>query len=162
MSRGIFIADINANDTSGEVSLDVKGEVVRPGESSAADVALEGLHARVFPLVPGQLVRPGEPPPAAGPPAHVGLLPRVGPDVGLQVAGLDVVLAAPLEGAGEDLLVLLEGVGGVVGFDFLFDITSRVTCDNGLTARSSISSVVSVLFQKFLAWFLLQFFQLLL
>ena len=158
----LFITDINANDTSGEVSLDVKSEVVRSGESSAADVALEGLHARVFPLVPGQLVRPGEPPPAAGPPAHVGLLPRVGPNVGLQVAGLDVVLAAPLEGAGKDLLVLLEGVGGVVVFDFLFDITSRVTCDNGLAVRSSISSVVSVLFQKFLARFLLQFFKLLL
>ena len=43
-------------------------------------------------LVPGQLVRPGEPPAAVWPAADVGFLPGVSPDVGLQVAGLDVVL----------------------------------------------------------------------
>ena len=56
----------------------------------------------MLPLVAGQLVRPGEPPAAALPLADVGLLSCVGPQVGLQVAGLGVRLAAVVEGAGVD------------------------------------------------------------
>ena len=53
-------------------------------------------------VVPGQLVRSGEPPPATLPAAYVGLLARVGPMVGLEVAGLGVSLAAPVVVAGVD------------------------------------------------------------
>lgn len=67
----------------GGVSLHVEGEVVWPGESSVAQLAVEGPVPGVLPLVPGQLVAAGEPPAAARPAAHVGLLPGVGADVGL-------------------------------------------------------------------------------
>ena len=56
----------------------------------------------MFPLVPGQLIRPGEPPAAALPVADVRLLPGVGSVVGLEVAGLGVGLPAVVEGAGVD------------------------------------------------------------
>ena len=66
--------------------LHVQGEVVRAGEGPLAHLALERPVSRVLPGVPGELVRPGEPPAAALPAAHVGLLARVRPLVGLQVA----------------------------------------------------------------------------
>ena len=74
--------------------LDVEGEVVRPGEGSLAHLALVGPHPGVLAGVPAQLVRPGELPAAARPGAHVGLLPRVGPQVRLHVRGLVVGLEA--------------------------------------------------------------------
>ena len=40
-------------ERSALVPLDVESEVVRPGESSTTDLALEGLHPRVFPLREG-------------------------------------------------------------------------------------------------------------
>ncbi len=52
----------------------------------------------MLPRVPGQLIRPGEPPPAALEAADVGLLTSVGPHVSLEVAGLAVRLHAPLGG----------------------------------------------------------------
>ena len=74
----------------------------------------------------------GEPPPAPGPAADVGLLPGVGPDVSLEVGGLDVVLGAPLKCAGEHLLVLFARRGVChtrLGFDFLFVMNNTgVTC----------------------------------
>ena len=48
----------------------------------------------MFPHVPCQLVGTGELPPAVFPVANIGLLPSVGPQVSLQVAGLGVALAA--------------------------------------------------------------------
>ena len=48
----------------------------------------------MLPLVPGELVTAGEPPAAVLPLADVGLLPRVGAEVRLQVRGLGVGLAA--------------------------------------------------------------------
>ena len=86
----------------GGVPLHVKRQMVRPGESSLTQFAVERFVPRVFPLMPGQLVRPGEPPAAVLPLADVGLLPGVGPQVGLQVGGLGVGLAAVVEGAGVD------------------------------------------------------------
>lgn len=56
------------------VPLHVQGEVIRAGEGARADGALEGLGARVLPVVPGQLVRAGESPVAALPRAPVRLL----------------------------------------------------------------------------------------
>ena len=47
------------------VPLHVEGEVVRPAEGALAQLALEGPVTRVLALVPRQLVRPREPPPAA-------------------------------------------------------------------------------------------------
>ena len=48
----------------------------------------------MLPLVPGELVTAGEPPAAVLPLADVGLLPRVGAEVRLQVRGLGVGLPA--------------------------------------------------------------------
>ena len=79
--------------------------MIRPGESSVTQLTVERFVARVFPLVPGQLVRPGKPPPAVLPLADVGLLPCVGPQVGLEVAGLGVRLAAAR---------VVAGVGGAL------------------------------------------------
>ena len=45
--------------------LHVEGEVVGPAEGPLAQLALEGPVTRVLALVPRQLVRPREPPPAA-------------------------------------------------------------------------------------------------
>ena len=73
----------------------------------------------MFPLMSGELVRPGEPPPAVFPLADVGLLPGVGPQVSLEVAGLGVGLAAPRVVAGVGRTLPLEddhdlaGLGGV-------------------------------------------------
>lgn len=47
--------------------LHVQGQVVAPREASGAEAALERLGARVLPVVPRELVRPGEPPLAAFP-----------------------------------------------------------------------------------------------
>ena len=47
------------------VPLHVEGEVVGPAEGPLAQLALEGPVTRVLALVPRQLVRPREPPPAA-------------------------------------------------------------------------------------------------
>ena len=84
------------------MSLHVQCQVVRPGESSLTQLAVERFVSCVFSLVPGQLVRPGEPPAAVLPLTHVGLLPGVGPEVSLEVAGLGVRLAAVVEGARVD------------------------------------------------------------
>ena len=80
--------------------------MVGPGEGAFAEAALERPVARVFPVVPRQLVGPGEFPSAALPSALVGLLARVRPEVGLEVRGFRVRLGASGEGAevGGDLL----------------------------------------------------------
>lgn len=57
-----------------DVSLHVKSEVVRAGEAAVTLPTLEGLHPRVFPVVAGQLVGPGEVPAATVPLALVRLL----------------------------------------------------------------------------------------
>merc|ERR1719242_1843167 len=68
-------------------------------------LAVERFVSRVFSLVPGQLVRPGEPPATVLPLTHVGFLPGVGPEVSLEVAGLGVRLAAAR---------VVAGVGGTL------------------------------------------------
>ena len=67
-----------------------------------------GLHSGMRALMPGELVGPGEPPPAARPGAREGLLAGVAPRVGLQVARLGVHLAAAREQTGEDLVVVFD------------------------------------------------------
>ena len=83
-------------------------EVVRPGKPLAADLTAVGLDARVRSPVPGQLVRPGELPAAAGPVAGEGLLSRVSPHVGLQVGGLGVELATARVLALEYFVLVLD------------------------------------------------------
>lgn len=56
------------------VSFHVQGEVIRPGEGARADGALEGLGARVLPVVASELVGASEAPVAALPRAPVWLL----------------------------------------------------------------------------------------
>ena len=56
------------------MSLEVEGQVVRPGEGPVTHPTLEGPIARVFAHVPGQLVGAGEAPVAPGPRAQVRLL----------------------------------------------------------------------------------------
>ena len=108
--------------------LHVQGEVVRAGEGPLAHLALEWPVPRVLPRVPGELVRTGKPPSASLPRAQVGLLPRVRPLMGLQVARLGIGLDAALDGAGvDDLLPLgpvplslwLVGIGGGLGTPLL-------------------------------------------
>ena len=65
------------------MSLHVKSEMVGARESSIAQLAVERFVPRVFPLVPGQLVAPSEPPATVVPAADVRLLPGVGSQVGL-------------------------------------------------------------------------------
>ena len=91
------------------VFLDVEGEVVRPGKGPLTHLALVWPDPGVFPGVAAELVRSGELPAAALPGAHVGLLPRVRPQVGLHVRGLMVHLAAVLVGAVVDHRGLLDG-----------------------------------------------------
>ena len=74
------------------MSLHVQRQVVRPAESSLAQLALERSVARVLPLVSRQLVAAGKPPSTALPVTHVRLLSGVGPQVRLQVRGLRVGL----------------------------------------------------------------------
>ena len=74
------------------VAFEMKGEVVRSGECSVALFAGVRPDPGVFPRVSTQLVRSGKLPAAALPGAHVGLLPRVRPQVGLHVRGLMVGL----------------------------------------------------------------------
>lgn len=57
------------------MALHVQGQVVGAREAAAAGDALEGFGSGVFPVVSGQLVRPGEAPVAALPRALVRLLP---------------------------------------------------------------------------------------
>ena len=76
------------------MSLEVKAQMVRSGEGPLTELAGVWPDSCVFPHVTSQLIRPGELPPTPGPGAHVGLLPRVGPQVGLHVGGLVVGLAA--------------------------------------------------------------------
>ena len=73
--------------------------MVTPGEGPLTQVALERSVTSVFPVVSGQLIRPRELPATALPSAVVGLLPRVCPQVGLEVAGLGVGLVAARVGA---------------------------------------------------------------
>lgn len=54
--------------------LHVESQMVRAGEAPATGHALEGLGARVLPIVPGQLVGAGKAPVAAFPCAFIGLL----------------------------------------------------------------------------------------
>ena len=70
--------------------LQVQRQVV--GASKGAFTELAGVrpNPRVLPYVPAQLVRPGELPAAVLPQADVGLLPGVGPEVGLEVGALGV------------------------------------------------------------------------
>ena len=77
------------------MSLHVKSQMVGPGEGSLTQFAVERFVPSVFPLMSSELVRPGEPPATVLPLADVGLLPGVGPQVGLQVAGLGVGLTTP-------------------------------------------------------------------
>ena len=60
------------------------------------EMTLERFVPRVFPEVPGQLVRPAELPAAVLPPADVGLLSSVSPQVSLQVGALGVDLREEL------------------------------------------------------------------
>jgi hypothetical protein len=71
---------------------------------------LEGFVSRVFPYMPGQLVRSGKLPRAPRPGALVGLLSRVGPQVGLQVGALGVDLPA----AGEFTAMSLFGAFSLI------------------------------------------------
>lgn len=73
--------------------------MITAGEGTLAEVALEGAVTGVFPVVPGQLVRAGELPPAALPRAVVRLLAGVRAQVGLQVRALRVGLVTPGVGA---------------------------------------------------------------
>jgi len=81
--------------------------MVGPGKGSLTMRALEGLDASVLPHVPSQLVRPGKLPAAALPVALVGLLPRVGPLVRLEVGALRVHFAAARVAAAVNSLVAL-------------------------------------------------------
>lgn len=67
------------------MSLHVGGKVVGPGKDLLADVALEGTLPGVFPVVAGQLVRPGEFPATAFPIANVRLLTGVCSKVAFEV-----------------------------------------------------------------------------
>ena len=69
--------------------------MVGPRESSVAQLAVERLVAGMFTPVPCQLVAASEAPAAVVPAADVRLLPGVGPEVGFQVRGFGVLLAAP-------------------------------------------------------------------
>lgn len=72
------------------VPLHVESQMVRAGEAPAAGYALEGLGARVLPIVPGQLVGAGKAPVAAFPRAFIGLLTCVSPLMCLQVGALGI------------------------------------------------------------------------
>ncbi len=74
--------------------LDVLRQVVGPHEPLVALRALEALLPRVRPLVPLQLVRPGEPLPAEDPAADERPLAAVPSEVGAQVRRLAVDLVA--------------------------------------------------------------------
>ena len=59
------IPSCHCEELETHVPLHVEGEVVGPAEGALAQLALEGAVPRVLALVPRQLVRPREPPPAA-------------------------------------------------------------------------------------------------
>jgi hypothetical protein len=77
------------------VGPNVGGQVVRPRKVALASRALKRFDASVLTHVPGELVRPREPLVTALVRALEGLLPRVGPQVCLEVGPFDVRLAAP-------------------------------------------------------------------
>ena len=112
--------------------------MVRPGESSVTQLAVEGFVPGVLSLVPCQLITASEPPAAVFPTADVGLLPGVGPQVSLQVRRLGVLLAATrvLAGVGWSLTLqhdhhlcliarLLEHLGELVRGKLLVQIVTR-------------------------------------
>ena len=76
------------------VAFEMKSKMVRSGECSVALFTGVRSDPGVFPHVAAQLIRSGEFPAAALPGAHIGLLPRVRPQVGLHVGGLVVRLGA--------------------------------------------------------------------
>lgn len=61
-ARELPTADVAGEGLLARMRSDVRREVVRPAEGPHADPALEGLLARVYPYVPGELVGPAEPP----------------------------------------------------------------------------------------------------
>ncbi len=65
-------------DSSGLVTLHVKGEMVASAEASSAHETLEWFGSGVLAHVPGQLIAPGEPPVAALPVARVRFLTCMG------------------------------------------------------------------------------------
>ena len=89
-------------------------------------MTLEGLGASVFPVVPGQLVRPGKLPAAAFPRTLVGFLPSVGSLVSFEVGALGVDLITVQEVALVNLPTF-ERVGRVGGLDHLGDGGHRRT-----------------------------------
>jgi hypothetical protein len=76
------------------VSLHVQAQVITASKSSVTQMTFEGFAARVFAMMSGELVRSGELPVTSLPAAQVGLLPSVGPLVGLEVRALGVNLVA--------------------------------------------------------------------
>lgn len=87
---------------------DVFGQMVTPHEPLAAVLAHKALLPRVSPQVSLQLVRPGEALPAEEPVAHERPLPRVPPQVRLQVRRFTVNL--PAAGDVTNVLLLLPGL----------------------------------------------------
>lgn len=59
---------------SGSVSSHMQRQMIGATETSCAELTAKGLHARVFPVVAGQLVGAGKAPDAAFPGAHIRLL----------------------------------------------------------------------------------------
>ena len=110
--------------------LDVKGQMVGPGKSSLAHVALVWPDSRVLSHVSAKFVGAREFPAASLPGAQVRLLPGVRPHVRLHVRRLVVNFTAArlrtrvdhggaLYGASPTFLWWLLGVGGRCGSTFL-------------------------------------------
>ena len=66
------------------MSLHMKCEVIRPWESSCANMTFKRFDTRMFPLVSCQLIWPGKLPTTIWPRASVWLLPSMGADMCLQ------------------------------------------------------------------------------
>ena len=90
------------------MSLHVEGQVVAPTEAPIAVRTLERLLARVFPVVTRQLVAAREPPRATFPRALVGLFPRMGPLMRLQMRALRVHLRTA------DVVALVHALARVI------------------------------------------------
>ena len=84
------------------MALHVQSKVVRSGECPLAQATLERPVSRVLAVMPRQFIRASKPPAAAFPTAQVRLFSSVSSQVGLQVAGLGVGLAAGLVAARVD------------------------------------------------------------